>query len=154
MHQRGQLIVDQSVGSARSLADTLALHKIWLEAHGQQGSRADLSDEKFFGAVLCGVNLERGDLRRTDFSRADLRNTKIRNADLSEAVLASADLRGVDFSGAEFTDIQMCDCDAGPATKGFAEALIKVAKPDQSPHFRHAKVPRRREPETEFGPSR
>ena len=160
MHHRGQQIIEQSVSSARSLADTLALHKIWLESDGQQGFRADLSDEKFVGAVLRGLNFERADLRRADFSNADLRNADFRNADLSEAVFVSADLRGADFSGADLTDISMRNCKAGPAAKGFAEAhmkaeeSMKAAKPDRSHRVRYDPVPLRAEPEREFGPSR
>ena len=154
MHHRGQLIIEQSASGERSLADVLALHKIWLESDGQRGSRADLSDGKFVGSVLCGMNFERADLRRADFSSADLRNANLRNADLSGAVLASADLRRADFSGADLTDISMRNCNAGPATKGFAEALARVAKPDPPRYVRFRPVPRRTEPERDFGPSR
>ena len=154
MHHRGQMIIEQSVAGARSLADELALHKIWLKSDGQQGSRADLSDGKFVGAALCSMNFERADLRRADFSNADLRNANFRNADLSEAVFASADLRGADFSGADLTDISMRNCNAGPSTKGFAEALMKVAKPARSSYVRYDPLPRRAGPEREFGPSR
>lgn len=154
MHHRGQLIIEQSASGERSLADVLALHKIWLESDGQRGSRADLSDGKFVGSVLCGMNFERADLRRADFSSADLRNANLRNADLSGAVLASADLRRADFSGADLTDISMRNCNAGPATKGFAEALARVAKPDPPRYVRYRPVPRRTEPERDFGPSR
>ena len=154
LHHRGQLIIEQSATGAGSLADALALHKIWLESEGRRGSRADLSEGEFVGAVLCGMNLERADLRRADFSSADLRNANLRNADLSGAVLTGTDLRGADFSGADLTDISMRDCNAGPATKGFAEALAKVAKPDRSRYGRYRPVPRQAEPERDFGPSR
>ena len=154
LHHRGHLIIEQSVSSARSIADVLALHKIWLESDGQRGSRADLGDGKFVGAVLCGMNFERADLPRADFSSADLRNANFRNANLSGAKLASADLRGADFSGADLTDISMRDCNTGPAAKGLAEALARVAKPDRSRDVRYYPVPRPAEPEREFGPSR
>lgn len=154
MHHRGQQIIEQSASGARSLADVLALHKIWLESDGQKGSRADLSDGKFVGSVLCGMNFERADLRRADFSRADLRNANLRNADLGGAILAGADLRRADFSGADLTGISMRDCNAGPSSKGFAEALARVAKPDRPRYVRYRPVPRRAEPEREFGPSR
>ena len=155
MHHREQRIIEQSVSSGQTLADTLALHKIWIESNGQQGSRADLSDEKFVGAVLRGMNFERAVLRKADFSNADLRN-----ADLSEAVFVRADLRGTDFSGADLTDISMRNCNAGPAAKGFAEAYMKAeeamkaANPDRSHRVRYDPVPLRAEPEREFGPSR
>ncbi len=160
MHHREQRIIEQSVSSGQTLADTLALHKIWIESNGQQGSRADLSDEKFVGAVLRGMNFERAVLRKADFSNADLRNADFRNADLSEVVFVRADLRGADFSGADLTDISMRDCNAGPAAKGFAEAhmkaeaSMKAAKPDRSDRVRYEPVPLRAEPEREFGPSR
>ena len=154
MHHRGQLIVEQSASGELSLADVLALHKIWLESDGQRGSRADLSDGKFVGSVLCRMNFERADLRRADFSGADLRHANLRNADLSGAVLASADLRRADFSGANLADVSIRDCNAGPATKGFAEALARVAKPDPPRYVRYRPVPRQAEPERDFGPSR
>lgn len=94
------------------------------------------------------MNFERADLRRADFSSADLRN-----ADLGGAILA-ADLRRADFSGADLTDISMRDCNAGPSSKGFAEALARVAKPERPRYVRYRPVPRRAEPEREFGPSR
>lgn len=132
MHYRGQLVIEQSIASAGLLADALALHKIWLESDGQQGSRADLSDEKFVGNVLCDMNFEPADLRRADFSSADLRN-----ADLNEALSASTDPRGADFSGADLTGISMRNCNAGPSAKGLAEALTKVAKRDRPPYVRN-----------------
>ena len=103
---------------------------------------------------MCGMNFERADLRRADFSNADLRNADFRLADLSEAVFVSADLRGADFSGADLADISMRNCKAGPAAKGFAEALMKVAKPGRSNRVRYDPAPLRAEPEREFGPSR
>ena len=154
MHHRGQLIIEQSISSGRTLVDTLALHKIWLQSDGRQGSRADLSDRQFVGAVLCGMNFERAALRRADFSNADLRNADFRHADLSEAVFDNADLRGADFSGADLTDIAMRNCKAGPAAKGFAEALMKVAKPGRTNRVRYDPVSLRAAPEREFGPSR
>ena len=154
MHHRGQQIIEQSVPSAPSLADTLALHNIWLASDGRQGFRADLSDGKFVGAVLCGINFERADLRRADFSGADLRNANFRNADLSGAVLDSTDLWGTDFSGADLTDISMRNCNAGPAAKGLAGALSKDAKPSRSSRLRYDPLPRRTGPGRECGPSR
>lgn len=124
MHHRGHVVAEQAVPSARSLADELALHKIWLESDGQAGSRADLSDRGFAGSVLCGVNFERANLRRADFSGADLRNANLRNSDLTEAVFDKADLRGADFSGANLTDLSFRDSTIGPTTKGFPEALM------------------------------
>ena len=154
MHGRGLLVAEQAIPSARSLAHELALHKIWLESDGQAGSRADLSDRGFAGSVLCGVNFERADLRRADFSGADLRNANLRNSDLTEAVFDNTDLRGADFSGANLRRVTLRNSMLGPNTKGLAEALMRVAKPGQSPGVRRQWAPRRAEPEREFGPSR
>lgn len=68
--------------------------------------------------------------------------------------MASADLGGAGFSGADLADISMRDCNAGPVTKGFAEGLAKVVKPGRPRYGRYRSVPRRVEPEREFGPSR
>ena len=154
LHHRGHVVAEQAVPSARSLAEELALHKIWLESDGRAGSRADLSDRGFAGSVLCGVNFERANLRRADFSGADLRDANLRNSDLTEAVFDNTDLRGADFSGANLTDLSFRNSMVGPATKGFAEALMKVAKPDRSPRIPYKWTPRRAEPEREVGPSR
>ena len=154
MHRRGQVVAEQAVPGTRSLADKLALHKIWLESDGQAGSRADLSDRGFAGSVLCGVNFERTNLRRANFSGADLRNANLRNSDLTGAVFDKTDLRGTDFTGANLTDISFRKSMLGPATKGFAEALMEVAKPDRSARIPYKWTPRRTEPEREFGPSR
>ena len=144
MHRRRQPIVEQAVPRPRSLADDLALHRIWLESDGRQGCRADLSNRRFVGSVRCGVN----------FERADLRNANVRSADLSEAVFDRTDLRGADFSDAELKDLSLRSSTLGPTTKGLAEALARVAKPDHLPYMSHQQTSRQAEPEREFGPSR
>ncbi len=154
MHRRGQVVAEQAVPAARSLADELALHKIWLESNGRTGFRADLSDRGFAGSVLCGVNFERADLRRADFSGADLRNANFRNSDLTEAVFDKTDLRGADFSGADLTDVSLRSSMLGPTTKGFAEALMKVATSDRSRYIPYRRAPAQAELERDFGPSR
>ena len=154
LHRRRQPIVEQAVPMARSLADDLALHRIWLESDGQQGCRADLSDRMFVGSVLCGVNLERADLRRADFTGADLRNASLRSADLSGAVFDRTDLRGADFSGADLKDLSLRSSKLGPTTKGLAEALARIAKPERPPYLPRQQAPRRAGPEREFGPFR
>lgn len=154
VHRRGLAVAEQPVPGARSLADELALHNIWLESDGQAGFRADLSDRGFAGSVLCGVNFERADLRRADFSGADLRNANLRNSDLTEAVFDKTDLRGADFSGADLTDVSFRSSTLGPTTKGFAEALLRVARPDRSLYIPYRRAPAQAEPEGDFGPSR
>ncbi|MDE0123641.1 MAG: nucleotidyl transferase AbiEii/AbiGii toxin family protein [Bryobacterales bacterium] len=154
MHRRGQKIFEQAVPKSRSLADDLALHRIWLESDGQQGCRADLSDRRFVGSVLCGVNFERADLRRADFTGADLRNANLRSADLSEAVFDRTDLQGADFSGADLKDLSLRSSTLGPTTRGLAEALARVVKPGQPRYTPRPQAPRRAEPERKFGPFR
>lgn len=154
MHRRGQTIVEQALPRARSLADDLALHRIWLESDGQQGCRANLSDKLFVGSVLCGVNFERANLRRADFTGADLRNANLRSADLSEAVFDRTDLRGADFSGADLKGLSLRSSKLGPTTKGLAEALARVVKHGQPRYTPRPQAPRRPEPEREFGPFR
>ena len=154
LHRRRQPVVEQAVPSAWSLADVLALHEIWLESDGQEGSRADLSGRKFPGAVLCGVNFERANLRTADFTCADLRNANLRSTDLRGAVFDGTDLQGADFSGSDLTDISLRRSTLGATTNGFAEALMRVARPHQSASVPYRRVPRRAEFEREFGPSR
>ena len=153
MHRRGLAVAEQALPSKRSLADVLAAHKIWLEFEGEEGFRADLSDRKLTGAVLCGVSFEKTELRRADFTRADLRNANLRNADLREAVFDGTDLSGSDISGADLTGSSLRKSTLGPTTKGFAEALEKVAKPDPSYSAPYRPVVRRTDLERDLGPS-
>ena len=154
LHRRGQSVVEQAIPSALSLADVLAHHKIWLESNGQEGGRANLTGTKFTKAVLCGVNLEGADLRRADFTGADLRNANLRNTDLREAVFANSDIRGADFRGADLTGFRFRKSMLGSTTKGFAEALMKVGKPDRKPYVVHVREPPRTAPERDFDPAR
>ena len=154
MHRRGLAIAEQALPTKRSLADVLAAHKIWLESEGDEGYRADLSDRKFTGAVLCGVSFEKTDLCRADFTGADLRNANLRNANLREAVFDGTDLSGADFCGADLTGLTLRRSMLGPTTKGFAEALEKVSKRDPSHSVRYRPVVRRTVLERDSGPSR
>ncbi|MCY4597940.1 MAG: pentapeptide repeat-containing protein [Bryobacterales bacterium] len=108
---------------------------------------------QFTGAVLCGVSFEKTELRRADFTRADLRNANLRNADLREAVFDGTDLSGSDFSRADLTGLSLRKSTLGPTTKGFAEALEKVAKPDPSYSAPYRPVVRRTDLERDLGPS-
>ena len=154
MHCRGLAVAEQALPSRRPLADGLAAHKIWLESEGEEGVRADLSDRKFTGAILCGVSFEKTDLRRADFTGADLRNANLRNADLREAVFEGTDLSGADFSGADLTGLSLRKSMLGPTTRGIAEALEKVAKPDPSYSVPYRPVVRRTVLERDLGPLR
>ena len=154
MHRRGQSVVEQAALRSRSLADVLARHKIWLESDGREGCCADLSDRKFTGAVLCRVDFEKADLQRADFTGADLRNASLRNTNLREAVFDGTDLQGADFSGSDLTGLSLRKSTLGPTTKGLAEALMNIAKPNRSPSVPYRPVLRRAEFERDSGPTR
>ena len=154
MHRRGLSVAEQSVPSARPLAEVLAHHKIWLGSDGREGSRADLGNRSFAGKILCGVDFEKADLQRTDFTGADLRHANLRDTDLRDAVFDGADLRGADFTGADVAGITIRKCMLGGTTKGLAEALVKIAQPDRSSSVRYRPLPRRPDRERQLGPSR
>ena len=154
MHHRRQPFVEQAIPRAWSLAEVLALHKIWLESDGQEGSRAVLSGRKFAREVLCGMNFERAELRRADFRGADLRNANLRNSDLSQAMLDNADLRGADFSGSDLRGVSLRSSMHGPTTKGLPHALRKIARSGQTPYMPNRRAPYRAQPERELGPLR
>ncbi|ELI8098301.1 pentapeptide repeat-containing protein [Yersinia enterocolitica] len=67
-------------------------HKIWVESHRENGSRADLRDANLRDADLCGANLRDANLCGANLCGADLRG-----ADLCGANLCGADLRGADL---------------------------------------------------------
>ena len=100
------------------------------------------------------MSFEKADLRRADFTRADLRYANLRNADLREAVFDGTDLGGADFSGADLTGLSLRKSTLRPTTKGFAEALDRVAKPDLSYPVPDRPVVRRSGLERGLGPSR
>ena len=99
-------------------------------------------------------SFEKADLRRADFTGADLRNANLRNADLREAVFDGTDLSGADFSGADLTGLSPRKSTLGPTTKGSAEALDRVAKPDLSYPVPYRPVARRTGLGRDLGPSR
>lgn len=154
MHRRGLSVAEHSVPGARPLAEVLAHHKIWLGSDGNEGSRADLRNRSFAGHVLCGANFEQADLQRTDFTGTDLRRANLRDTNLRNAVFDGADLRGADFTGADVAGITIRKCMLGGSTKGLAEALVKIAKPNRSRYVRYRPVSRRPDRERELGPSR
>ena len=80
--------------NAKDLAETLKLHKQWLDDE-DEGIRADLRR-----ANLRGANLSEADLRRANLRRADLSEADLSRANLSRADLSGANLRGADLSGA------------------------------------------------------
>jgi len=144
LHHRGKTVIEQSVPDAQPLADVLARHKIWLESDGRDGCRANLADGDFSGAVLCNLDFEKADLRGADFQGADLRNANLR----------SADLRGADARGANLTSSSFRRGILGPTTMGFSEPPVRNAAPRRTRYMSPIELPRRTEPERDFGPSR
>ena len=154
LHRRGKAVIEQAVPGAQPLADVLARHKIWLESDGREGWRANLADGDLSGAILCNLNFEQANLRGADFRGADLRNANLRNADLRGALLEGTDLRGADARGATLTISSFVKSIRGPTTKAFAEPLARKAVPHRTRYVSFDEIPRRTEPERDFGPSR
>ena len=154
MYLRRQPVVEQAVPSTWSLADVLALHKIWLESDGRQGSCADLSDRSFRGTALCGMSFEKADLRRATFTATDLRHVSFRNADLRQASFEECDLQWADFDGANLAGLSVDNSVLGPISKEFADALAEVVEPSPSSSVPVRLVSHRAEFERDFGPSR
>ena len=154
LHRRGKAVIEQAVPGAQPLADVLARHKIWLESDGREGWRANLADGDLSGAILCNLNFEQANLRGADFRGADLRNANLRNADLRGALLDGTDLRGADARGATLTISSFVKSIRGPTTKAFAEPLAREAVPHRTRYVSFDEIPRRTEPERDFGPSR
>jgi uncharacterized protein YjbI with pentapeptide repeats len=87
--------------SLLELAETLDLHKAWVESGGENGQRADLSGVNLSNADLTGVNLQGAVLRRANLSGADLSMANLRGANLMQADLCNANLLGTELRGAD-----------------------------------------------------
>lgn len=88
-----------------ALDDKLASHREWVESHGHNGNRADLSGSDLEAADLISVNLHLADLhdanlRAADMLLADLRDACLVRADLEESCLVGANLEGANLEGA------------------------------------------------------
>ena len=128
--------MEQSVPSDHSLAEVLALHKIWLETEGKKGQQADLSDADSRGAVLCAANFRWAVLAREGFSEADLRNAEFRAAILRECIIAGTDMRGADVRGADLDRAKVRMTSPRRKNKGVAKALVasREAREVSRPH--------------------
>jgi uncharacterized protein YjbI with pentapeptide repeats len=87
------------------LEEKLASHIEWLESHGRNGLRADLSDADLEGQELIGVQLKWADLhdanlRAADLLLADLRDATLIRADLEDSCLVGANLEAANLEGA------------------------------------------------------
>ena len=92
------------------IKEILDRHKLWIKSVGEEGEKADLSEEVLSGedlrgvdlrfADLSGVNLEDADLKYANLMGADLSDSDLLGADFSNADLSGANLGGADFEGA------------------------------------------------------
>lgn len=94
-----------SSGRDWKLEEKLASHLEWLDSHGQNGLRADLSDADLEGQELIGVKLKLADLhdanlRAADLLLADLRDSTLMRADMEDSCLVGANLEGANLEGA------------------------------------------------------
>lgn len=88
--------------TGQKLATILEQHEKWVESHGEEGERADLSRAELGGADLPGANLQRAVLRKANLRRADLLL-----ADLQGACLMQADLQGANVLGTELREANL-----------------------------------------------
>ncbi|MGH9718461.1 MAG: pentapeptide repeat-containing protein [Candidatus Acidiferrales bacterium] len=94
-----------SSGRDWRLEEKLASHLEWLDSHGQNGLRADLSDSDLEGQELIGVKLKLADLhdanlRAADLLLADLRDASLIRADMEDSCLVGANLEAANLEGA------------------------------------------------------
>lgn len=82
------------------LAVILEQHQKWVESHGQEGERADLSGADLKGGDLPGVNLQAALLRKANLRGADLLLADLQGACLMQANLEGANLLGTGFQQA------------------------------------------------------
>lgn len=94
-----------SSGRDWKLEEKLASHLEWLDSHGRNGLRANLSDADLEGQELIGVKLKLADLhdanlRAADLLLADLREAALMRADMEDTCLVGANLEGANLEGA------------------------------------------------------
>lgn len=75
-------------------------HTLWIKSGGEEGKKADLSDECLYGANLSGLDLRFADLSGVNLEEAALKNINLMGADLSDSDLSGADFSDADLSGA------------------------------------------------------
>ncbi len=98
--EKGAAALQGRPGRAELLA-VVEDHRTWLETHGEEGARLDLSRASLAGAELTGANLQRAILQKTDLRGADLTLVDLRGASLIEADLRGANLLGAELRAAD-----------------------------------------------------
>ncbi len=102
------------------LDQTLKDHKLWLESHGKEGKKADLSKANLSGANLDSANLTMADLSGANLSGANLGGAKLLEANLSRVILfhanlSGAKLNGSDLSGADLSEANLSEANLSKA---------------------------------------
>jgi len=84
----------------RELEKVLEKHKLWIKSGGEQGERANLSEEVLYREDLKGIDFRFADLTGVNLEEADLKNANLMGVDLSDSDLAGGNFSGADLSGA------------------------------------------------------
>lgn len=98
----------------------LEQHKIWIDSHGKEGERADLSDATLINLDLSGVDLRGArlmgaSLKCADLHGANLSGTNLMGADLSGAILNCADLKSADLVYSKLIGARLISADLSGA---------------------------------------
>jgi len=119
--------------SQDELNQILTEHKLWLDAEGAKGSRANLRGANLIDADLRDVdlrytslnyaNLRDADLSNSDLSYADLRNANLNCANLSNSDLNYTDLRNVNLSYANLISANLRGADLREANLSYANLI-------------------------------
>ena len=88
------------------IKEILDKHRLWIKSEGEDGEKADLSEEVLSGEDLQGVDLRFADLSGVNLEGADLKSAHLMGVDLSDSDLldanfSDADLSGVNLGGAD-----------------------------------------------------
>ena len=98
------------------LNEILKLHKLWLDTHGEEGKRADLSK----------TDLSYADLTGEDLRYADLNGANLRYADLNGAILSYANLNNVKYN--HLTSFLNLQCPSEGSFIGYKKSGDKIVK--------------------------
>src|SRR6476619_6092616 len=88
---------DLRIIPSAELALILASHRDYVDSHGANGKRADLSKSNLSCMELTGLNLCGAVLSNADLSGTNLRSSTLRGALLDMCILSRADFLGADL---------------------------------------------------------
>ena len=89
------------------LKKILDQHKLWLDANGQGGGRADLMGANLYRADLTGADLTGANLRDADLVGANLHGANLHGANLYNANLRDANLRDANLEDVSFINANL-----------------------------------------------